>query len=291
MNSVICIASAGVLWGIIAIFISLLKEVGFNSLQCVAIRVFFSAICLIIYLSIFDRSKLKIEFRDIIYFLGTGIFSIIFFNYCYFEAIEVIGGVAVPALLLYMAPIFVMIMSFFFFHEKFNKQKILALFITIIGLCFITGAFSQEVILSGKAILLGLGAGFGYALYSIFSKMIIDKYEAITIITYTFIVASIGSIPLSGVINHLDNLWQLKAVIAIVGLVIFCTVMPFLLYTTGLKKLEAGKASILATIEPIVSAIVGLIFFQEAFDLAKILGMVCILLAIIILNLKITREC
>lgn len=291
MNSVICIASAGVLWGIIAIFISLLKEVGFNSLQCVAIRVFFSAICLIIYLSIFDRSKLKIEFRDIIYFLGTGIFSIIFFNYCYFEAIEVIGGVAVPALLLYMAPIFVMIMSFFFFHEKFNKQKILALFITIIGLCFITGAFSQEVILSGKAILLGLGAGFGYALYSIFSKMIIDKYEAITIITYTFIVASIGSIPLSGVINHLDNLWQLKAIIAIVGLVIFCTVMPFLLYTTGLKKLEAGKASILATIEPIVSAIVGLIFFQEVFDLAKILGMVCILLAIIILNLKITREC
>lgn len=291
MNSVICIASAGVLWGIIAIFISLLKEIGFNSLQCVAIRVFFSAICLIIYLSIFDRSKLKIEFRDIIYFIGTGIFSIIFFNYCYFEAIEVIGGVAVPALLLYMAPIFVMIMSFFFFHEKFNKQKILALLITIIGLCFITGAFSQEVILSGKAILLGLGAGFGYALYSIFSKMIIDKYEAITIITYTFIVASIGSIPLSGVINHLDNLLQLKAVIAIIGLVIFCTVMPFLLYTTGLKKLEAGKAAILATIEPIVSAIVGLIFFQEAFDLAKILGMVCILLAIIILNLKITREC
>lgn len=118
MNSIVCITSAGILWGIIAIFISLLKDLGFNSLQCVAIRVFFSALCLVIYLSIFDRSKLKIEFRDIIYFLGTGIFSIIFFNYCYFEAIEVIGGVAIPALLLYMAPIFVMIMSFFFFHEK-----------------------------------------------------------------------------------------------------------------------------------------------------------------------------
>lgn len=182
-----------------------------------------------------------------------------------------------------------MIMSFFFFHEKLNKRKVLALFITIIGLCFITGAFSQEVTLSGKAILLGLGAGFGYALYSIFSKMIIDKYEAITIITYTFIVASIGSILLSGVINHLDNLLQLKAVIAIIGLAIFCTVMPFLLYTTGLKKLEAGKASILATIEPIVSAIVGLIFFQEVFDLTKILGMICIISAILILNLNLVK--
>ena len=283
MNSVICIASAGVLWGIIAIFISLLKEIGFNSLQCVAIRVFFSALCLVIYLSIFDRSKLKIEFKDIIYFLGTGILSIIFFNYCYFEAIEVIGGVAIPALLLYMAPIFVMIMSFFFFHEKLNKRKVLALFITIIGLCFITGAFSQEVIL------LGLGAGFGYALYSIFSKMIIDKYEAVTIITYTFVVAAIGSIPLSGIIYHVNELLSLQAIIAIIGLAIFCTVMPFLLYTTGLKKLEAGKASILATIEPIVSAIVGLIFFQEVFDLTKILGMICIISAILILNLNLVK--
>lgn len=215
--------------------------------------------------------------------------SIIFFNYCYFEAIEVIGGVAIPALLLYMAPIFVMIMSFFFFHEKLNKRKVLALFITIIGLCFITGAFSQEVTLSGKAILLGLGAGFVYALYSIFSKMIIDKYEAVTIITYTFVVAAIGSIPLSGIIYHVNELLNLQAIIATIGLAIFCTVMPFLLYTTGLKKLEAGKASILATIEPIVSAIVGLIFFQEVFDLTKILGMICIISAILILNLNLVK--
>ncbi|GLU99556.1 hypothetical protein Mfun01_22010 [Megamonas funiformis] len=65
--------------------------------------------------------------------------------------------------------------------------------------------------------------------------------------------------------------------------------MPFLLYTTGLKKLEAGKASILATIEPIVSAIVGLIFFQEVFDLTKILGMICIISAILILNLNLVK--
>uniref|UniRef100_UPI0022DFDD0A EamA family transporter n=1 Tax=Megamonas funiformis TaxID=437897 RepID=UPI0022DFDD0A len=61
------------------------------------------------------------------------------------------------------------------------------------------------------------------------------------------------------------------------------------IYTTGLKKLEAGKASILATIEPIVSAIVGLIFFQEVFDLTKILGMICIISAILILNLNLVK--
>ena len=94
---------------------------------------------------------------------------------------------------------------------------------------------------------------------------------------------------MSGVIYHVDELLSLQAIIAIIGLAIFCTVMPFLLYTTGLKKLEAGKASILATIEPIVSAIVGLIFFQEVFDLTKILGMICIISAILILNLNLVK--
>ena len=94
-------------------------------------------------------------FIDLISFLAVLILGIKKFYYWGVELIEVIGGVAIPALLLYMAPIFVMIMSFFFFHEKLNKRKVLALFITIIGLCFITGAFSLEVILSGKAILLG----------------------------------------------------------------------------------------------------------------------------------------
>lgn len=111
--------------------------------------------------------------------------------------------------------------------------------------------------------------------------------NSVVCITYTFVMAAIGSIPLSGIIYHVNELLNLQAIIATIGLAIFCTVMPFLLYTTGLKKLEAGKASILATIKPIVSAIVG--FFQEVFDLTKILGMICIISAILILNLNLVK--
>ena len=96
--------------------------------------------------------------------------------------------------------------------------------------------------LSGKAILLGLVQVFGYALYSIFSKMIIDKYEAVTIITYTFIVATIGSIPLSGVIYHVDELLSLQAIIAIIGLAIFCTAMPFFTLYYRAKKIRGRKS-------------------------------------------------
>lgn len=290
IKSALCIIGAGIFWGIISIFVNMLKELGFDSLQCVAIRVFFAALFLILYLWFKDREKLKIDIKDVKYFLGTGILSIVFFNYCYFEAIEVIGGAAVPALLLYMAPVFVMILSFFLFHEKITVQKVVALCMTIVGLGFVTGAFTGAEQISGKAVLLGLGAGLGYALYSIFGKMIVEKYSAVTITTYTFFIASVASVPLSGVLPKAGALVCPKGVLAVCGLSLISTVLAFSLYTMGLKQIEAGKAAILATIEPFVAAIVGAVFYREQFDLPKILGMVCIICSIVILNLKFKKQ-
>lgn len=289
MKNIICIILAGSLWGIISIFVNILTGIGFSSLDCVAIRVVVSAVILFFYLLFTDKSKLKIDLKDIIYFIGTGICSIVFFTYCYFEAIEVIGGASVPALLLYTAPIFVMILSAIFFKEKITPKKIIALVITFIGLGFVTGAFTGGEKLSPMALLLGLGSGLGYALYSIFGKLIVNKYNAITITLYTFIVASIGVVPISGITDHISLMFSLKSVLAIIGLGFFSTALPFLLYTKGLQGIEAGKASILATVEPFVAAIVGAFFFNESFDVPKVIGMILILFAICYLNIG-TRE-
>lgn len=116
MKDTCCILAAGGLWGMISVFIRTLQQAGFTSMQCVAIRAFFTALVLLLYVCAKDPRSLRIHLRDIPLFVGTGIFSILLFNYCYFEAIEVIGGAAVPALLMYTAPIFVMILSAVLFH-------------------------------------------------------------------------------------------------------------------------------------------------------------------------------
>lgn len=285
MKNKIYIIAAGCLWGIISIFINVLKEVGFDSLQCVAVRAFFAAVLLFLYLLFTDKEKLRIAWKDVKYFLGTGICSIVFFNYCYFEAIERIGGAAIPALLLYTAPIFVMILSAIIFQEKITTRKVVALIATFAGLGFVTGAFTGGEHLSIGALLLGLGSGLGYALYSIFGKLVTDKYDAVTITFYTFTVAAIGVIPMSGICSKAELLWSGKAILAALGLAFFSTVLPFLLYTKGLQKVEASKASILATVEPFVAAIVGIVFFHETFYLTKVIGMLLIVFAIIYLNL------
>lgn len=286
MRHTIYVIVAGCLWGIISIFVNCLKSMGFHSLQCVAIRTFFAAVILFFYLFVTDKRKLRIAWKDIKYFIGTGICSIVLFNYCYFEAIEQIGGAAVPALLLYTAPIFVMFLSAIFFGEKITRKKVAALLLTLAGLGLVTGAFTGGENISISALLLGLGSGFGYALYSIFGKLVVKKYDAVTITFYTFVVAAFGVVPMSGVVPKIALFWDLKCMIAILGLAGFSTVLPFLLYTKGLRGMEAGRASILATIEPFVAAMVGVLLFGEVFTLPKSIGMLFILASIVSMNLE-----
>ncbi|MDO5396861.1 MAG: DMT family transporter [bacterium] len=282
----LCIIAAGILWGIISVFVNCLADMGFTSLQIVAIRVFFSALIMVIYLLIADRDGLNIKIRDIPLFLGTGLGSIVLFNFCYFEAIEIIGGAAVPALLLYTAPIFVMLMSLPLFHERLTARKITALAVTLAGLILVTGASSSGGAVSLKAVILGLGSGFGYALYSIFGKFLAKKYGAATITAFTFITAAVFIVPFSGVISNVRLLLCPEGIWSVFGLSLLSTVIPFMLYTKGLKGTEAGKASILAAIEPFAAAVIGAVFFHETMDTEKIAGMCLIIFAIVILNIK-----
>lgn len=289
MKNALYIIIAGCLWGIIAIFINILNRLGLTAMECVAVRVGFTTILLFFYLIITAPKALKIQLKDLKYFMGTGLLSIIFFNYCYFEAIRIIGGAAVPALLLYTAPAFVMILSAICFGEKITLKKVVVLFITFIGLGFVTGAFGQTDALSIRAVLLGLGSGLGYALYSIFGKVLVKKYTAMTITFYTFLVATIGAVPMSGIMMHIEVLGDIKALLAGTGLALLSTIVPFVLYTKGLKGIEAGVAAILATIEPFVAAIIGVCLFHETLTLYKIIGMILIILAIIVNNCQLSR--
>ena len=192
-------------------------------------------------------------------------------------------------MLLYTAPIFVMFMSLFLFKENITVKKVISLLVTILGMCFLTGVFSGKETITLEGFLYGLGAGFGYALYSIFGKFLLKKYDSMTITTYTFVVASVAVIPFSGIIKDYNLMLNTESLLWSLGLALVCTILPFILYTKGLLKIEAGKASILATVEPFVAAIIGVTVFNESITVEKIIGMVLILFAIILLNINIKK--
>ena len=284
MRSTMYILMAGTLWGIIAIFVHTLQRAGFSSFEVVALRAVGAALLLFLRLGVRQRAQLRIRWRDVPYFIGTGVGSIVFFNYCYFQAIAVIGGAAVPALLMYTAPGFVLGLSALCFGERITRPKVVALVVIFCGLMLVTGVVGSSASVPVLGIVLGLGAGLGYALYSIFGKFVVGRYTAATITFYTFLMAAVVAVPASGVVPHALRSLSWSLMPAVLGLGLFCTVLPFLCYTLGLAGLEASRASLLATVEPVVAAVVGGVYFHEQFTVLELVGMLLVLGAIGAIN-------
>lgn len=271
--------SAGCLWGCMGILVKTMNEGGFTSIEVAAFRSFFTAVCMLAFLFLFHREKLHIAIRDVWCFIGTGLLSITFFNICYFYCMT-ITALSTAAILLYTAPAFVMVMSFFLFKEHFTGKKIVAVVLAFLGCVCVSGGLAGLQI-SIMGLLSGLGAGIGYALYSIFGRYAIKKgYDSLAITTYTFVFSAIGLAPMINWGHAMSCLEasasELPFLFAICALV---TIAPYILYTRGLEGLENGKASILASVEPVVASLVGFLLYREGMQPIQVLGMVLVLLS------------
>lgn len=278
------------LWGIIALFVDALSQSGFSTLQVVTLRVVTAAIILVAYLAIFKPEELIIQWKDSFSFIGTGIFSMVFFNWCYFTAIEELS-LSIAVILLYTGPAFVVLLSRLLFGEKITILKFLSLLITAAGCVLVIEVFPLSVsTLTLYGLLVGLGSGFGYALYSIFGKYALRKYSSLTVITYTFVFASVVLIPTSGLTIETELFYQQNVWLNMLGLGIFPTALAYLLYTKGLSMVESSRASIAATVEPVVATLLGVFVFAEKLDYLQVAGMILVIIAVILIQLERSPE-
>ena len=253
---------AGCFWGSMGIFVRRLTTFGFSSVQIVAIRVTLAALFFGALLLCKDRSGFRIALKDLPLFLGLGFGSILFFTVCYFTAINMMS-LSTAAILLYTGLAFA-------------------------GCVLVSGISGEGITPAG--LLIGLGAGLGYGLYSILGTVALRKYSPYTVTTYTFLFAAAGSWLICG---PADMVSKFAAAENLLSLLLFCgltalvtAVVPFLAYTLGLRTVEASRAGILATIEPLVATLVGILVFAEPLTLLSGLGILLILSAVVILNRK-----
>jgi len=283
--STVCILLAGCLWGTMGLFVHRLNTVGINTMQMVEIRAIVTAVLLFVILGIFKPALLKIRLRHIWCFMGTGILSVVFFNFCYFTTIEN-SSMAVAAVLLYTSPVFVMLLSRLLFKETLTAKKWIALALAVGGCVLVSGLLSGNDPLTAFGFLTGIGAGFGYALYSVFSRYAIRYgYSGWTITAYTFLFAAVGGAFLTD-FNGIGAALQ-TAPLSLSGFFILfaavTTLFPYLFYTAGLQQVENSKAAVIVSIEPVVAALLGLLRGEYPAPIT-VVGIICILTAVFLLS-------
>lgn len=294
--SLISIAAAGTLWGLMGVFVDYFKKLGLDSGAITGIRVVSATVALVIFLLIADRSLFRIKLKDIWCFACTGMISLLIQTLFYFRCIVLTDDVAMAAVLLYTAPVFVMILSAIIFKEKITPVKAVSAVIAIIGCCFVTGLIGSGVSGNAEGILCGLASGLGYASYSIFSRFALDRgYKSLTVTLYTFIFGTIGTLPMmliagSDIGASVGILvgTGVKVLPMVIGIGVVSAALPYILYTKGLEGTEPGKASVTASVEPAVAALAGWLILGQEMGTLKVIG-IFIVLAAIVLNSGVVR--
>ena len=283
--SYILVLIAGVSWGLIGVFTKAIDALGFTEMQMLFVKGVLATAVLFLITFFKDKSQLKLKnWKDIRYFIGTGVVSFAFFSWAYMKAVN-LTSLGVAAVLLYTAPTFVMLFSILLFGEQMTKTKGIVLLMTFAGCILVTGILEGGAAFTWQGIVIGLAAGVGYALYSIFGTYAIrGGYGSLTISFYTFLLATIVIsflVEPAAVVSQITEMGQWPLAISFA---LLTTVVPYLAYTKGLRGLPASKASVTATIEPVVAAVLGIVVFHESVSMLKITGIVLVLSSVVVMS-------
>lgn len=274
---------AGVLWGTSGIFVNTLAPFGFSSFQLTACRGLVSAVFMAVYLLIRDKRLFKIKFKDLLLLIGSGA-ALFGTASCYYMSMQV-TSISTAVVLMYMAPVLVMIYSVLFLGEKFTRFKGAALVFVLVGCALVSGIGSLKFDLFGFA--MGIMSAISYGSYNILTKIQMRRgVEPLSAAFYTFLFMSIIALCVSRPAQIIPITAQRPAVIIpwLLALGLGTCVLPYFLYTLALRSLPAGTASSLAIIEPMSATLIGWIVYGQSLSMLSAAGIALILCAVLMLD-------
>lgn len=275
---------ASVLWGTSGIFVHFLSPFGITSSQMTLIRSIVPLICIGTYIFFKNHSLLKTNPKELLLFLGSGA-SFFGTSIFYFYSMQ-LTSISTAVVLMYTAPIFVVIFSVLFLGEKLGKSKFIAIAGMIIGCALVSGIIGG-IRFNAFGIIIGFLSGLSYASYNILTKIEMKKgINPLKANMYNFLFATLIGCAVSKPDGILPCL-MINPAIAVslaVGMGIVTSILPYFFYTLALREVPAGTASSLGILEPMSATIFSVLIFGENLSLPALAGIILILFSVFLLG-------
>ena len=269
----LAVAAAASMWGSLGFLAKLLYAQGVSFEALVAFRAFFGWIAVAGFvLATRSVGTLKVGRQDLLFLFFMGLFGVAGFYLFYFYTVRE-STIGTAAILLYSFPAMVVILARLFLGESLTQPKILALVMTVGGIFLVAGAYDPTNLeVSLLVLATGLLAALTFGLYPIFGKPVAGRLPPSTILCYAL---GFGAFVLTLIaVPTLHTLASLSAgyYVLLLVMAIFHTALGYALYTFGIRRLEAGQAAIIATLEAVVASILGIALLGEPLTFLKALG-------------------
>ncbi len=242
----------------------------------------FSSLLILIALFQFG-DKLKVHWRDLPWLAAMGAISIGLFHVMWNTAV-LVNGVSVATVIQANAPIFVTFMAWLLWREPLTRRKMVAIVLACMGTVLISrldALGTTQVTLFG--LLVALGAALAYGGFSLFGKRLVGNYSPWTVLVYVFGFGALTLLPFQ-VGTAVPWPVPIHVLGFFAGLILVSTISGFALYTTGLRRLQASIAAIVATTEVPFASFVSYVALGERLDGWQILGAILVVGGVLLLS-------
>jgi DME family drug/metabolite transporter len=271
-------------WATTGVIMSyLLKHYPLQPLTLAFWRDLFVGLALLIGLRVWQPRALRLTRRDVLFFLIYGFVGLAVFNGLWSLSVK-FNGAAVATVLAYSSPAFIVLLARTILKEPFTAPKLVAVALSLAGCVLVVRAYQPEMWqVNPLGIVAGLGTGLAFAVYSLLGKWSAPRFpNPWTVTAYGFIFAAMGLLLTQRpqTILSLGAAWD--GWLILLGLALIPTILGFGLYTVSLRYLPATVAGLVASLEPVLTALMAIVFLHEMLDGKQWLGAGLILTAVLL---------
>ncbi len=256
--------AAAVSWGTLGIFGKQAQAEGVSALEVGLWRAVIGGLLFAVHARVVEATLPR--GRDLLATAAFGLVGVSLFYGSYQLAVRD-GGASLASVLLYTAPAFVAVLGWLVLKERLGRWEIGGVAGSILGIALISFGGGEGVSVTPAALAFGVTAGFTYSLLYLYGRVYFNRYAPSAVFAVMMPVGALGLLPFAGVGAHSAWAW-----VNLAGVGILCTYLAYIAYSAGLKRLPAARASVIATVEPVVAAVLAALIFGERLSILGFVG-------------------
>ncbi len=276
------IAGAAALWSLLGILGKVAQAEGIGPAEISFWRAALAGVCFVVH-AVAIRARAP-RGRDLVTTVAFGLVGVSLFYSAYQFAVRE-GGASLASVLLYTAPAFVALLSWVLLKERLTGRTLLAVVGSLTGIALVSLGGGRGVAVSVSSVGWGLTSALTYSAVYLYGTFFFDRYRPPALFAIAMPVGALGLLPWVPFAHKSTTAW-----LALAGLAILCTYVAYVLYSAGLRLLAATRASVIASLEPVLASLLAMALFGERLGIVAIGGAVLVIGAAVLLAMKSAEE-
>jgi drug/metabolite transporter (DMT)-like permease len=268
---------------------------GLSALRLAEVRATGAALLLFTAVAIVRPRSLRVSPGEAAYLALFGVFGLAFVHFFYFLAISELD-IGIALVIQYIAPVLIALWARFFVHEPVRRRLWVALALSLTGLSLVVEVWGDGGTLNTTGVAASLAGAVSYAVYILMADHRLKRgRDAFSLLAWGFVFAALfwaaaqpwWSFPVSSLTGQTSLLGRLEGYEAPVWLlvgyiVIFGTIVPFLLMVSALHYIPPTRATIVAMAEPVMAGLMAWAWLGEELSPGQIVGGILVLAGIVL---------